>query len=636
MAEEDDKHLTGRTLSWLQSPLVSEFKQHDHGDFDPLQDIASSAGNATHMPRFQKRSAPTNAEMFYDLWFVANIAIFTSQHSINDLATLRSYIGYISVLWSTWLLATLYDVRYLTDSVTSRLILAVQAGVMIGFAVVAVQFTPDEQIKSVFQATSLILMVSRLLLALQYSIILWHVRHFKDHGRRPFAITVAFCLIAAIIYLGVSFRFTDAKNSRAYVTWYVVAAFEVLSHLGLSLFFRALTFDGTYLTERIAGSTLFMLGEGVNGIAENVVTIVSNNGWNSATIGGLTSGIATIYFVFMTYFDWIANHDRLKGIPLLLWTILHYPFHVLMLLFMEGLAQFLIMFKVIEALLKSFNSFVDKIGYASDTESLVGVFNSTANQLWSDYPSSYIYTSTVVDKIIANVSTFPDAFWTGDQPVQNADELSAWWTADVNDFISSISNAVFITYKVQGTSDLGTNSTVGDGATDAQNAAVSEVYQRLDLTFVSTFITAGLTLVFLVFLHSLMLPRRSWTLVHGVRVGVIVLTAIALGLLSLLDSSVTLHFVTTAWPLPTLSLIFFIVVIVTHFPHAPPTSSMLFFGRSHKHDASSADNGVSFTQLEQQRYAPADLEHQSHYGYDGNPARNIHQKHATITERMQD
>src|SRR4051794_31688856 len=97
---------------------------------------------------------------------------------------------------------------------------------------------------------ALILMVSRLVLAVRYSSIVWHIRHFKK-GKTPFVILVALNIIAALIYLGVSFRFTGGKNSRAFTTWYVVGAIEALSQIGLSLYFKVLSFNDTHLTERM-------------------------------------------------------------------------------------------------------------------------------------------------------------------------------------------------------------------------------------------------------------------------------------------------------------------------------------------------------------------------------------------------
>lgn len=46
-------------------------------------------------------------------------------------------------------------------------------------------------------------MVSRIVLALQYFLIMWHVRKY-EHAKRPFMLIAVVNLIAAAVYLGVT------------------------------------------------------------------------------------------------------------------------------------------------------------------------------------------------------------------------------------------------------------------------------------------------------------------------------------------------------------------------------------------------------------------------------------------------
>jgi len=122
-------------------------------------------------------------------------------------------------------------------------------------------------------------MVSRLVLVVRYLSTVWHIRHFKQ-GKKPFFFLIAMDVLAAIIYLGVSFRSTNRKNSCAYGTWYTISAIASLVQLSLSLYFQVLSFDGTHMTERMTMATFFMIGGDVNVLGENVVTIVQNRGWS--------------------------------------------------------------------------------------------------------------------------------------------------------------------------------------------------------------------------------------------------------------------------------------------------------------------------------------------------------------------
>lgn len=122
-------------------------------------------------------------------------------------------------------------------------------------------------------------MVSRLVLTFQYGTILWHIRHFRQ-GQYPIAIIAAFHFVAAMVYLGISFRFEDGKSSRVHIVWYVMAGCEAMLNMGLSLNYKVLSFNGTHLTERMTTLTLIILGEGAAAVVDTVVVIVKNEGWS--------------------------------------------------------------------------------------------------------------------------------------------------------------------------------------------------------------------------------------------------------------------------------------------------------------------------------------------------------------------
>jgi hypothetical protein len=56
------------------------------------------------------------------------------------------------MLWMTWALVGLFDVRFVTDSIFERIARCAHLGVMIGFAVVAPNFDPYNQQAQVFRA----------------------------------------------------------------------------------------------------------------------------------------------------------------------------------------------------------------------------------------------------------------------------------------------------------------------------------------------------------------------------------------------------------------------------------------------------------------------------------------------------
>lgn len=127
---------------------------------------------------------------------------------------------------------------------------------------------------------ALILMVSRLCLAVEYASILWHVRRFKK-AHLPLYIQIGLNVVAAVIYLGISFRFRK-ENSHVFLVWYIVSVIEGVTTMVLPHFWSVLSFTRTHLMKRMSLLTVIILGDGIVLVAQNVVTIVkSPDAWST-------------------------------------------------------------------------------------------------------------------------------------------------------------------------------------------------------------------------------------------------------------------------------------------------------------------------------------------------------------------
>lgn len=161
---------------------------------------------ANESPRFFHRSDATPIELFFDLFFVANLSTFTATHEINNMNALGAYIGFLGVIWFTWLQVTLFDIRFAQDSVFERICKGIQLGAMIGFASAGSRFTTprvlDENVWA-FRSLSLILAGSRLLLAIQYSVIIAFVNNSMKSAARGLHYTAILFCVTAIIYVAV-------------------------------------------------------------------------------------------------------------------------------------------------------------------------------------------------------------------------------------------------------------------------------------------------------------------------------------------------------------------------------------------------------------------------------------------------
>lgn len=105
---------------------------------------------------------------------------------------------------------------------------------------------------------------------------------------RPILAAAAVHFVAAIVYLGITFRFDNAHNSQVYIVWYIVSGVEAIFQVALAWRFDVLTFAGKKLTERLAVFTVVVLGEGVSAITKAILLVVENgDDWSECHRGPL-------------------------------------------------------------------------------------------------------------------------------------------------------------------------------------------------------------------------------------------------------------------------------------------------------------------------------------------------------------
>jgi low temperature requirement protein LtrA len=253
-------------------------------------------------PAFHRHAEATTAELFYDLFFVANLTTFTSMLEINDHKSLTAYIGFFSLLWLTWYQVSLYDVRFSADSVFERAAKAIHFGVMVGFAVIGPQWKPGQEIVDykIYKAFGLMLMVSRLTLFCQYGVTLLYT---KKHTKTivPLAMVMGSTLLAAILYGALTPTFPKdmfdvegfevPQKSNVYIAWYVIALSETVLTVTVSCYWRIISFKGTHMVQRMSLLTLIILGEGIIVICKSISKIVKNEYlWSLSVVGQIIAG----------------------------------------------------------------------------------------------------------------------------------------------------------------------------------------------------------------------------------------------------------------------------------------------------------------------------------------------------------
>ncbi|KXT13313.1 hypothetical protein AC579_7227 [Pseudocercospora musae] len=344
------------------SPAQAATRSSKHGDkMEALQCENTSRRPSIHEnSELHRHTEATNLELFYDLFFAANLTVFSNVHEVTDSATLKQYLGFFCILWLTWYQVGLYDVRFSVESIFERVAKAVQFLVMIGFAIVGPKYSVGKDDEAMgeeevvdgaqpslgyyFKALTLFLMVSRLVLVFQYSQSMWLTRQYQQ-TILPMSLIATTYFVAAVVYLGLFWTFHKDGHSHYYITWYIVAFLEsIVATLVSAIWKKAISFKGTHLVERMSLLTLIILGEGVVSLASKCQHIVKSEGalkFTPSTVVNVVCGVLILYFIYMMYFDWLEE-EHFGNIMQQIWSLLHFPLHIALVLAVEGMAQCII------------------------------------------------------------------------------------------------------------------------------------------------------------------------------------------------------------------------------------------------------------------------------------------------------
>lgn len=121
------------------------------------------------------------------------------------MIALLSYIGFLGVIWFTWIQITLFDIRFARDSVFERACKAVQLAVMVAFASAGTRFTSQMREDNVWAYKSLTTFLggSRILLGIQYTVNIFLVRDRMRPAARGMTVIAATLFASSLVYLGV-------------------------------------------------------------------------------------------------------------------------------------------------------------------------------------------------------------------------------------------------------------------------------------------------------------------------------------------------------------------------------------------------------------------------------------------------
>ncbi|MCJ1337622.1 hypothetical protein MMC09_002904 [Bachmanniomyces sp. S44760] len=554
-------------VPFIASPLISPETQHLNHHGEPTK-MASAAISSTdgfespelshnekdddpEEPKLKRAHESSVIQLFYDLFFVANLTTFTSAHEINSGQTLSSYLGFFTVLWFTWLQVALFDVRFSQDSAFERFCKALQFGVMTGLAIVGPHYNlEDESNLKSLKTLSFILMASRLILALQYAVVFWWTKNYKK-AHAPILIHVGLLFATAMVYLGLAFSFVKGSliGMNGHIGWYITMFFEALIVIFVSGTTKFASFRQTNIIERLGLLTLIILGEGVIGLSGSILKVQTAGTFSPDMIGMIICGVVILYFLFILYFDQIET-ERVGTRRQQLWTILHFPFHICVLLVVEGVSQFAIWRELLDIILPyQTTSFEIFFANVTDTAILsldVDALNETSQAVIERFSELSTYVKPdIQDDLLALAD-----------PNVLANLTKA--ELDFSDIYSQVTEWVAQTYGVKIPEEV---AKAGDAS-----AAVDAIISTYITVFVYLFIAGGGVLMLLSILFWI--GKRRHSRAEYLSIGMRFVVGMAVTLISIMyapkyrDGDTFTNYFTSAWVLPTLLFAYGFVILV--------------------------------------------------------------------------
>ncbi|KAF1929269.1 uncharacterized protein M421DRAFT_419791 [Didymella exigua CBS 183.55] len=310
---------------------------------------------------FSQRHEANSVELFFDLFFVANLATFTAYHSISDSNYLLAYIGFFGILWATWFQITLHDVRFARDSIYERVCKTVQFIAFVGLALVGSSFNPTgDKTHKHLSTLCYVLIISRGMLAIQYSVVLFYTMSAKySKLYLPLGLMIATYVFATGIFAAMlpSYRPNANAPTALYMIFYGVVIAESIITITISCSWRMLSFKKTHLMERMSLLTIIVIGEGAIGVTKTVGRIMGKE-LDAEGCFTIMCIIVILVLLWALYFDNFP-HGHYGTIRQQIWSLLHFPFQLAIVGVVEGSQQVALARYVLKNVAKGSNGLVD-------------------------------------------------------------------------------------------------------------------------------------------------------------------------------------------------------------------------------------------------------------------------------------
>ncbi|KAL2207304.1 hypothetical protein CC79DRAFT_1333100 [Sarocladium strictum] len=328
--------------------------------------------------------------------------------------------------------------------------------------------------------------------------------------------------------------------------------------------------------KRMGLLTCIFFGEGVASACGSITKVIKAEDhldvWTNQTIGVVTACIALVYIVYMVYSDWVSK-VQLPGWRQMAWVLIHFPLHLAMMLFMEGVSNFIIFWKLTEQSLRTGRMLQPLVeNMASDTfaEDLTQFVTDFTNKFPPMYTFLYTALSDALDTIGSiDVQAMIDrlrAAGASEQDVLKDKEYSALVKA-TTDIGLALDNILYGTYGIDFTKEVVEDSGISDEdeVVGLQQTINQRNYARFRVVFQYTFVCAGFFLA-LANVLSIISRTKKWTWSASIYHTAIFVLAIGMSLVAAVSQNdvYLMDYQSTPWVLPTLLLSYMLILTMNH------------------------------------------------------------------------
>ena len=207
----------------------------------------------------------------------------------------------------------------------------------------------------------------------------------------------------------------------------------------------------------------------------------------SALFGLIACGAAILYFTFQLYFDWMDHHSHMSSIKTAIWTVLHLPYHIAVVLTVEGCGQWITWRRTMEAIQDAIISLLEGVNKGMTAgKGGQGVVDALDDALSKAYKTYTFSAKTVITmgQELEKIAALPDSYWEsfdGDRYSTNPTANDTVFSKAYSTLEGSLINGIFGTYGLTTSSKAKTQAEAAgkNDASRGEDVAMNAVGDRL-------------------------------------------------------------------------------------------------------------------------------------------------------------